>query len=257
MEKMLIHNQFEDLDGLIKLLLVTAIAMVPFYLHKPAGYGVFLVYLLLVTLVSRIRSRTLLLSGASYSIIVLIPYLFGILVNGLLYFFTKNEAFMWQGSQEVFLRLFRLFIIWYVSILYFHTTRIETILGLLDKLLLPLKLIRLPVQDYLKIIMLVVMDLKGTGEEIRTRFVDQARSAGGGNKSNLRRKINAISQTIVRALVDSFQKIDKVEAQLANSRAEAIFNYRLRLGKPETFVVISMVLLIAILSWIERGAALI
>ncbi len=254
MEKMLKHNQFEDLDGLIKLLLVIAIATVPFYLHKPTSYAVFLAYLLLVTLISRIRSRTLLFSGVSYAIIVLIPYLFGVLVNGLLYFFTKNEAFMWQGSQEVFLRLFRLFIIWYVSILYFHTTLIETILGLLDKLLSPLKLIKLPVQDYLKIIMLVVTDLKGTGEEIRARFVDQARSASGRNKSNLRQKINAISQTIVRSLVDSFQKIDKVEGQLADSRAEAIFNYRLRLAMPEALTVISVVLLAAILYWIERGA---
>lgn len=257
MTKILNHNPFEDLDGLIKLLLVIAIAMMPFYVNKPASYGIFMVYLVLVTLVSRIRYRTLLLSGASYSIIVLIPYLFGILVSGLLYFMTKNEAFILQGSQEVFLRLFRLFIIWYVSILYFHTTPIETILGLLDKLLFPLKLIKLPVQDYLKIIMLVVMDLKGTGEEIKIRFVDRARAASGGTRSTLRQKINAISQTIVGALVDSFQKVDKIEDLLANVTTEEIFNYRLRLTKQEGLAIISLALLISILRLIEKGAGLI
>ena len=72
------YRIFADLDGLIKFVLVLIIATLPFYFEKEVSYGIFLAYLLAVTLASGIRVRTLLLSAASYpAIIVLIPYLLG------------------------------------------------------------------------------------------------------------------------------------------------------------------------------------
>jgi energy-coupling factor transport system permease protein len=209
----------------------------------------------MITLVSGIRYRTLLLSAASYFIIVLIPYLFGILMNISLYHLTKNEAFIIQEYQELFLRLFRLFIIWYVSILYFHTTPMKTILGLLDKFFFPLKLIKVPVQDYLKVVMCIVMELKGTGEEMKTHFLDHARSVIGGGK--LRSKFSGISQIIVSSLVDSFQKLDEMESLVVKVSQEELYNYRFKMTKHEWIAALSLSLLILILNFIEKGNGLV
>ncbi len=129
------NNKSMDIDGLVKFILATVLAILPFLLEKQISFGILSVYLLIATLVTRIKFRTLLISAASYFIIVLIPYLFGFLMSELLYFITNNELFAYhQGSYEVFLRLFRLFVIWYVSILYFHTTPLKTVIGVLEKL---------------------------------------------------------------------------------------------------------------------------
>lgn len=249
----LLHGTFTELDGFIKFLLAIMIAVVPFYFNQPMSYGLFLAYLLLVTLASRIQYKTLILSAASYGIIVLIPYLFGILMNGLLYLLTKNEVFLLHNPLDIVLRLFRLLIIWYVSILYFQTTPMKTILGMLDKLFLPLKLIKLPVRDYLKVVMCIVMELKGTGEEMKTSFLDHARSVIGGGKSSLKAKINGLAQIIVTLLVDSFQKLDKVESLVEKTSAEEIFDYRFSFGKPEGIAALSMILFVLLLYIIEKG----
>lgn len=251
------HSTFIDLDGFIKALLAIAIATLPFYFEKQASYEIFLVYLLMVTLVSRIRYRALFLSAGSYCIIVLIPYLFGILMNISLYYLTKNEAFIiHQGSQEIFSRLFKLFIIWYASILYFHTTPIETVLGLLDKLLFPFKLIKLPVQDYLKVVMCIVMELKGTGEKLKTGFVEQGRSVIGGSRRDLKSKLNGISQIIVSSLVDSFQKLDELERMVEKVSAQDLFDYELKMTRHEGIAALSITLLILTLYIIEKGNGL-
>lgn len=251
MNKTLSHSP--DLDGFIKFLMVTVIAMLPFYFEKPVSYGFFLVYLLMVTLASRIRYRTLLLSAASYFIIVLVPYLFGLLMNGVIYYLTKNEALIHQEPQEIILRLFKLFIIWYVSILYFHTTPMKTILGLLDQLLFPLKLIKVPVQDYLKITMCIVMELKGAGEEMKTRFLEHARSVIGGKNRRLKSKFNGISQIIVSSLVDSFQKLDKLESFVEQVNPEELFSYEFKMTIREWIAALSIVLLVFAIYLIEKG----
>lgn len=253
MIKIRTESSFADMDGFIKFLLALVIAWLPFYFQNQVSYGVFLVYLLLVTLASGIRYRTLLLSCASYCIIVLIPYLFGMVMNGFLYYLTKNEAFILQDPYEIVLRLFRLLIIWYISILYFQTTPMETILGLLDKLLFPLKMIKLPVQDFLKVIMCIVMELKGTGEEVKTRFLDNARSAVGGSNAKLKSKINGISQIIVSSLVDSFQKLDNLERFVESVDPEKIIKYRFKMTEPEWVAVFSISFLVLLIDFIEKS----
>jgi energy-coupling factor transport system permease protein len=247
-----------DLDGFIKLLLAITLAVLPFYFTKPVSYGIFLVYLAALTLASRIKFRTLWLSAASYLIIVLIPYFFGILVNALIYLMTKNATLlMQQGWDQIALRLFRLFVIWYVSILYFHTTPMPTILGLLDKLLSPLKLMKVPVEDYLKVVMCIVTELKGTGEEMKTRFLDRARSVVGEGQVKLRFKINGISQIIVSSLVDSFQKLDRLESHMERVSQEELFGYKLVMRGPELITVFGAATVIYLLYVVEKGTGLI
>lgn len=248
------NNKSMGIDGLIKLILAVVLAIIPFFLEKQISLGILTVYLLIATLVTRIKFRTLLISAASYSIIVLIPYLFGYLMSELLYLFTSNELFAYnQGGYEVFLRLFRLFVIWYVSILYFHTTPMKTVIGLLDKILFPLKLIGVPIKDYLKIVMFIVSELKGKGTEIKNSFIENARSTIGGDKTKLKTKIKGISHIIVSMLVNSFEKIDEIQNLVENVNSDELYNYKFKISRSDLVIVLIFIMLISGLLIVENG----
>ncbi|MBM4763039.1 energy-coupling factor transporter transmembrane component T [Bacillus sp. B15-48] len=243
-----------NIDGLIKFIIATMLAIMSFLLEKQISLVILSIYLLIATLATRIKFRTLLVSTASYFIIVLIPYLFGYLMSELLYLITNNQLFSYnKESYEVFLRMFSLFVIWYVSILYFHTTPMKTVIGLLDKLLFPLKLIGVPVKDYLKIVMFIVQDLKGKGLEIKDRFLDNARSSIGGNKIKLKTKIKGISHIIVSFLVNSFERINEIQSSIENMNHEELYNYKFKISISDIVVVFSFILLTLVLLLVEKG----
>ena len=246
--------KFADVDGLIKFILATALACLPFLLQKQMSLGIVSAYLLLVTLVSRIKPRTLLISGASYCIIVMIPYFFGLLMNALFYSVSNNAIFAYQqGPYEIFLRLFRLFIIWYVSILYFHTTPMKTVIGLLDKLFTPLKLVGVPVTDYLKVVMCIVIELKETGSEVTKSLGESMRSAMGGARRKFKINVKGISQIIVSLIVNSFEKLDEIESFVEQVNPEDLYGYRFKLSKSDGIAVASFILLTSLALMLEKG----
>lgn len=245
-------NEFSNLDGLIKFILATVLCVMPFLFHNQISFAILSGYLLIVTLVTKIKLKTLLISAASYCVIVLAPYLFGLLMNALFYSFSGNVIFAYQGSYETFLRLFRLLIIWYVSILYFHTTPMRTVIGLLDKLFTPLKLIGVPVADYLKVVMCIVLELKETGSEAMKRLGDNMRSVMGGQKRRFEINIKGISQIIVSLIVNSFEKIDKIQSFVEKVNSDDLYNYKFELSKGDLIGVLSFILLTAVVLMLEK-----
>lgn len=247
-------NESWGMDGFIKFILAAALAVIPFHLEHQLSFVVLAVYLLLATLVLKIKFQTLAISTASYVIIVLLPYLFGFLMNELLSCLTPKVLFTYhQGPYEVFLRLFRLFIIWYVSILYFQTTPIKTVIGLLDKLFFPLKLFGVPVTDYLKVVMCIILELKGTGEEMKKSFGERVRSIREGTKGRFTIQVKGISQMIVSLLVNSLEKIDTIQTFVENVNPDDLYHYRFNVSKKDAAAVTSFILLMAVLFMIEKG----
>ena len=248
------ENELAGLDGFIKFILAAALAVIPFLLENQISLGILSIYLLIATLILRIRFKTLMLSAASYCVIVLFPFLFGIGLNWLIYSMTGNQLFAFsQSSYDIFLRMFRLFIIWYVSILYFHTTPLKTVIGLLDKLLAPLKLIGVPVQDYLKVVMCIIIQLKGSGAEIKKNFLENARSTVGATKRKFRINFKGITQVIVSLLVNSFEKLDKIQDFVEKTDCDELYNYQFRVTLKDAAAVGSIVFLTYVIYVIEKG----
>lgn len=244
----------EAIDGLIKLIIATALAVTAFFLNKPVSIGILAVYLLISALITRVKFRTLFLSTVSYFVIVLFPFLFGYLMSELIYFFTNNESFAYsQSGYEVFLRVFRLFVIWFVSILYFFTTPLKTVIGLLDKFLFPLKKIGVPTEDFLKIVMCVVMDLKAKGKELKDNFMDHARSVMCGSKTKLKDKIKGAARIIVSSLVNSFEKINDIQQSIENLNAGDLYGYKFKLSVRDIIVTVIFIVAIWVLLMIENG----
>ena len=248
------ENDLTQMDGFIKFVLAVILAVTPYLLETQISFGILSVYLLIITLILRIKLKTLLLSAASYFVIVLMPLLFGMGLNGLIYSLTGNQLFTFsQSYYEIFLRMFRLFIIWYVSILYFHTTPLKTVIGLLNKLLSPLKLVGVQVKDYLKVVMCVILQLKGSGAEMKKKFLENARSSVGENKRKFRINFKGISQVIVSLLVNSFEKLDKIQEFVEKVDCDELFEYRFRLAFRDVLAVGSIVFITSIMYMIEKG----
>lgn len=246
--------EFLEVDGLIKFIIATLLTVMPFFFLKTMSFVMISIYLLLVTYLSRIKPRTLLISAASYFMVVLMPYLFGLLMNGIIYAFSNNELFSYQqGPNEIFLRLFKLLIIWYVSILYFHTTPMKTVLGLLDKCLTPLKLVGVPIADYLKVVMGSVIELKEMGAEIMKSLEESVRSVvrARGGKFNI--NIKGLSQIIVSLIVNSFGRLDKIERFVEQANPDDLYHYSFKLTRREIVVVLSFVLFTSLVFMVEKG----
>jgi Cobalt transport protein. len=249
-----IRTEPSDIDGLIKLIMATVLAVLPFFSQTPMSFGIISFFLVIVTLVSKIKPRTLLISAASYGIVVLIPYLFGFLMNSLLYWLFPHNLFTYQqGMYETVLRMLRLFLLWYISILYFQTTPMKTVIGILDKLMQPLKLIGVPVADYLKVVMCVVTELTEMGAEMKKSLGQSIRSAQG-KTGKFRINVKGISQIIISLILNSFDKLDKIESYVEKVNPDDLYNYRFRLSICDVGAVLSFIVLVSVVFIIEGGA---
>ena len=244
------------MDGLIKLILAILLMVMPFWFRSSLSFGLLSAYLILVAWIFKINLRTLMISGASFGIIVLIPYFFGLMMNAVFFHFSQNPMFAFQGFGAVFLRLFKLFVIWYISILYFHTTPMRTFIGMLDKFFLPLKKLGLPVQDYLKVIMCIVAQLKDTGSEVKKSLGDKMRTVVGEGKRKFKINVKGISQVIVNLIVDSFDKIDKIQEYVDKVSPEELYHYHFKFSLKDGGALASFLALAVMIWLIENGIIL-
>lgn len=246
--------EFSELDGLIKFILAVFLAVMPFYFQKPSSYVILFLYLLLLTLYSDIKLQTLIYSASSYFIIVILPYVFGLLINWIITTFTGISLPASYLEAGMLIRLVRLLIIWYVCIFYFHTTSIKTVLGLIDKLCTPLKLVGVPVADYLKVVMCIVLELKQTGAEAKKNLAATMRVLlDGDGQRRFKLNIKGISQNIVSLIVSSFAKLDRIESFVKQAKAEDLYYYKLRLTKKEFVLALSFILFVAMIRISEQG----
>ncbi|HHY25834.1 MAG TPA: energy-coupling factor transporter transmembrane protein EcfT [Desulfitobacterium dehalogenans] len=245
--------EYFRMDGLVKLILAILLMVMPFWFRYPLSFGLLSIYLILIAWVFKVDLRTIAISGASFGIIVLIPYFFGLLMNALFFYFSRNPMFAFQGFGAVFLRLFKIFVIWYISILYFHTTPMRTFIGMLDKFLMPLKKLGLPVQDYLKVVMCIVDQLKDTGSEVKKSLGEKMRAVVGEERHKLRINVKGISQIIVNLIVDSFEKIDKVQEYVDKVSPEELYHYRFKFTLKDGVALVSFVVFVGIIWIIENG----
>ncbi|MEL1134772.1 energy-coupling factor transporter transmembrane component T [Desulfitobacterium sp. THU1] len=242
-----------QIDGVIKLILAILLMVMPFYFQNAFSFALLGFYMILITWILRVNLRTLMLSGASFAIIVLVPYLFGLVMNAIFYYFFKNPLFAYQGSSAIFLRLFKLFVIWYISILYFHTTPMKTFIGMLDRFFYPLKRLGLPTSDYLKVIMCIVVQLKETGTEVKKSLGEKMRAVVGEEKRKLKINVKGISQIIVTLIVDSFEKIDKIQEYVETVRPEDLYDYHFKFTWKDGVAILSFLILVALIWIAEKG----
>lgn len=253
------HELRTDLDAFIKLIIALVLAVAPFKIARPASFMIIGIVLIVAAVMLRLKPRTLLWGAASYGVIVVFPYAFGLAVSAVAALVTADhggQALLdGPAMQHALLRLFKLFVVWYAGIVYFQTTPVPAVLGLLDRLLSPLSRIGVPIRDYLKIVMCVVLELKAAGSGLKQTFLDHQRRAGGSAASTLKHKIGAIARVIAASLASSFDKIDTIQNFVEKTRAEDLFRYTFKLARPERMALLFAALFIVALYLSESGVA--
>jgi len=233
------------MDSGIKLLVLLILGIAPFFISCHMSYMLLLAYLIALTHFLRIQLSVIFKNTVAYVIIIILPYIFGFLVAILVSSVTGNDLTkLYSSLEDVSLRLFQLFILWYAGILYLNSTKIESIIGLFDKLLSPLKRFGVPVADFLKIIMCVIQELKELAPEVKKGFTESFSSIFGNRKSLPKSKLAGISQIIVNYFVNSFERLGKVEEYVKNVEDRDLFHYKFTISLHDVFLVVSIITLV-------------
>ena len=242
---------FWPIDSGYKFIIALILGTIPFFLDHQFSFILLAVYLFTSTFLYGARLKDMFKSMAAYLIIILFPYLFGLGMAAIVSAFSATDFGMVYGSfEDVTLRLIQLFLLWYATSLFFFSTSTEEIVGVFDFMLTPLKKMGVPVEDFLKVIMCVVNELKQLGPSVKKSFANSMK--GFSENETWRAKIAQISDVLVAFIVDSFQRLDEVEKYVNEVDAKALFTYRAALSKSELALFISFIGLIYIIATLEQ-----
>lgn len=241
---------FWPIDSGVKLFIAFVLGIIPFLINSHFNFIILVGYLLLTTFLYGASLRDMIKSMALYMFIIIVPYIFGLLMATLVSKVTGTDmAMVYSSSQDVGLRLIQLFLLWYASSLYFFSTPTEDVVGAFDRVFSPLKRMGVPVTDFLKVIMCVIKELKELAPGVKKSFTESMGQLT--KKSSWKSKITVISDVLVAFIVNSFQRLDEVEAYVKQVENKDLFTYKCTISKAEVLLVISFVLLIGSVIWIE------
>ena len=247
-----------QMDSGIKFLLAFILSVIPFLCDNQISFAIISGYLLLATLFSGIRMKTLFTSFMAYFVVVVFPFLFGFLIS-LLFTSISDSAMFTYYSQlgDTVVRMFQLFLMWYIGCIYFNTTPIKSVIGLFDKLLSPLKYFGVSVSEHLKVVMCVIKELTEIGPEVKKNFTESMNSmdTASGTKKKWWSKMNikGISMILVNFIVNSFKRLDIIEQYVKEVEAEELYGYRLKISRSDMFALISCICLIFAIVMVESG----
>ena len=232
-------TNFSGMDAGIKLIITLFLAIIPFFCDQIVSFVVFFSFFALLSLISGIPGKTLLKNIVAYVVIIILPLLFGLAVQALIGLLTGSEAVQINVYQDLFYRILRLFLLWYVTSLYIMrseehtselqslTTPMELFLGLLNQILLPLGLLKISVSDFLSTIRFVMLLLA----EMGNRFIDSYKELFSSYKNKSRKGfyqlVKDMAQVLVSLISASLADTDKVQEMIVNE-AEKGFSYRFR-----------------------------
>jgi energy-coupling factor transport system permease protein len=75
----------------------------------------------------------------------------------------------------------------------------------------------------------------------------------GGAQRKFKINVKGISQIIVSLIVNSFEKLDKIESFVEQVKPEDLYGYRFKLSKNDGFAVVSFILLTCLVVLVEKG----
>ncbi len=240
------------MDSGVKFLIFMFLGIVPFFINSYLAFILLLAYLLVATMLTRTKISMIVKSVAAYMVIIIFPYTVGLLMAILISKITGGDlSTLYNSVEEVALRLFKLFILWYAGLIYFNSTSTEDVLGLFAKLFSPLNKIGLPVLDFLKVIMCVIKELKELAPDVKKGFSEGVNHIFKNEKGLSKGKIKGISHVLASFIVNSFHRLGKVEEYVKELENKELFNYSFTITKVEFFAILSLISLLGGITYLE------
>jgi energy-coupling factor transport system permease protein len=248
------HNSIGEMDPGIKAGLVILLAIILFWSKMPLSLAVILLYILLVTVLSRLSFRILLRNLLYLSIALIVPYLFGLI-------FSICGALLHPGSfslesihfQAIALKFGRLILLGHIASIYMYTTPFRRIAGMLNRLLTPVKRCGVPVRDYLKILICIRTELPGAIKRSRDMVTHWRDPVGTVKRWSLKSKIEGMADVIVSQILQSFQEIERIQKLIDETDCADLEAFRFKVSKSDMMAIFSLILLGGVVLWIERS----
>lgn len=230
-----LNNQNTEMDAGVKIILTVLLAVSAAFCHNGRDLLAFAAFLLVVTIFLKSDLRFILKNLLSFGIIILIPYLIGVLLSLALSGFWAVPAYDLYLSASL-IKMTRLFFIWYIGNLYFYTSSLEAIMEMSDRVLGPLKRAGAPVSKYLNMVMFILSELSRTVGQFKGDVFEQAGRIFKDREMAIKSKLKELSNILINYIADSLQRTDEVQAQLESGWAKER-QYTLRISKNEILAI--------------------
>ncbi len=247
-------NQFlTAMDPGVKAGLVIILTALLFWSIMPLSLAVILLYILLVTFLSGLSFRILLRNLLYLSIALIVPYLFGLIFSICSALFNPGGfSFGSINFPAIVLKFGRLILLGHIGSIYLYSTPFGLIVGMLNRLLTPVKRCGAPVIDYLKILICIRTELPSVIKRSRDTIAQWRDSAGTVKRRSLKSKINGMANVIVSQILQSFQEIERIQKLIDETDCAYLDDFQFKVSKPDVSAIISLVLLSAAVLWLEH-----
>lgn len=240
-----LNNKDTEIDAGIKLILAILLAAASAFCKNELELVYFSVFLLAVTVFLKSDLRFIVKNLFSFGIIILVPYVFGILLSlGLNRLYPG--PFYSIDLHAALLKMARIFFIWYIGNLYFFTTSLVLIMDMFDKVFSPLNRAGIPVSRYLNMIMFIVNELSRTVGQFKGDIFEQAAHIFKNRQLGLKIKLKELSNILVHYIADSLQQTDEIQAQAELKNINKC-QYTLRISKTEIAAILGCVIFLLLL----------
>ncbi|MHB8126248.1 MAG: energy-coupling factor transporter transmembrane component T family protein [Desulfitobacteriaceae bacterium] len=241
-----------EIDAGLKAFITIVLAIVASVCVKQISLLIILLYLVIATFLLGSNFRFILKNIISYGIIFLLPFSFGLLLSIFFGFlFSNNLFFSDYVLKETVLRIVRIFFIWYIGSLYFCTTPLKSILGMLRKVLYPLNILGVPVLKYLNIVMCIIIELTQSVNEFKNKIIEQSRDIFRDNSLCFKTKIKELSNILVLFITNSLQKTEEIQKLVEQTNTND-FIYSFKVSRNEILAIFSLIILLTVLIFLER-----
>lgn len=230
-----------EIDAGIKLILAVLLAIaVPFCADR-LDLLYFASFLLIITFFLKSDFRFILKNLAAYGVIFIFPYFCGLLLSLLMSGPFSGSAYFDNCSFEAtFMKMVKIFFIWYIGSLYFFTTPFEAIAKMLNKVFRPLNALGIPVSRYLQMIMFIVNELTSSVSQFKQDIWEQARHIIKNKHLGIKSKFQELSNILAAFIADSLQRTDEIQEQVELTRVND-HPYTLKVSKNEALAVLGCI----------------
>lgn len=244
---------FNRMDAGIKFLLVFVLSIMPFLYRNQLSLGIICAYMLAVTLFSGIRARFLMKIVMAYAFFIVLPCAFGMFIESSFIFTGPNHVVAAKDFGTAGSKVLELFLAWYAWSVYFLTTPIRSMIGMLGRILFPLKKIGVPVPEYLRLVNCISHELTESAQRLRDSYGDIVRSIIQKDCRRYRFNVKDLSGVLVSIIVESFSRLDRIQESLASVDPRDLYTYRFRFTAVDALAAASVMLLAAVLAANEKG----
>jgi len=239
-----------EMDVGIKLVLAILLAAVSSFCRKWMDLGCFSVFLLAVTILLKSDLRFVIKNLLSFGIIIVFPYSFGLLFSLVLGRLFPGFAYMGAVNwNPVFIKIIKIFFIWYIGNLYFFTTSFEAITDMLNKVFAPLNAKGIPVAKYLNMVVFIINELAGSVSQFKKDIFEQAKHVIKNDNLSAKTKIKELSHILASFIASSLQRAGEIQERMELD-ASGNCRYSLRIARNEIAAILIIVIFVA---WFLHG----